>query len=112
MGMHARRRNLFKKSLSISTWESRVNVAALNEEWWIFAYECATKGWIKQKLDWTKIKGSIFEKMKDAKVTFYRTSEKSADIAKLKKGKPAIPSTGFGYDGEEEEYIVEDDGQL
>jgi hypothetical protein len=112
MGMHARTRGLFKKSLSIANWEMRVSAASLDEDWRLFAYECAAKDWIKQKIDWTKIKCSIFERMHEAKVTFYRSSEKNADVANLEKGKPAIPSTGFGYDGDEEEYIFDVDNQL
>jgi hypothetical protein len=102
MGMHARTRGLFKKSLDISAWQKRVSVTSLDEEWWLFAYECANKGWIKQKIDWVTIKDSPFEQMRKPKVTFYRSSEKNEDIAKLKKGKPAIPAAGFGYDGDEE----------
>ena len=102
MGMHARTLGLLKKTLDITAWKKRVNAPSLEEEWWLFAYECATKGWIKQQIDWTTIEDSVFERMKKAKVTFYRSSEKNEDVAKLKKGRPSIPVTGFGYDGEDE----------
>jgi hypothetical protein len=103
MGMHARALGLISPTIDIAPWSDRVNVSSLDEEWWMFSYECAVKNWIAGKIDWTTIQDTIFDRMRKAQVTFYLSGAKSQEVAQLETDKPAIPSKLFAYELEEEE---------
>ena len=103
MGAHALSCGLINAALDVTAWESHVSTEQLNEEWWMFAYECSLRGWFKTNLKNAEMKDTIFLALKDAKVSFYDETIPSDDENYFASG-VAIPALGFGYeDGEEEE---------
>lgn len=102
MGAHALSRKLIDSKLNINAWESHVKAEQLGEEWWMFAYECSLRGWLKTNLNAATLKGTIFEQLKKANISFY-DDKIPAEHENYFDDDGAIPKTGFGYEDEEEE---------
>jgi hypothetical protein len=103
MGAQALSRKLIDPKLDVSAWESHIHADQLADEWWMFAYECSLRGWLKANLKDAALKGTIFEFLKKSNVSFYDDMLPS-EYEEYFDEEGAIPSTGFGYeDGEDED---------
>jgi hypothetical protein len=103
MGAQALSRKLIDQKLDVSTWEGHIQADQLNDEWWIFAYECSLRRWLKTNLSQAALNETIFASLKKGNVSFYNDRIPS-EYEEYFGDEGAIPSTGFGYeDGEGDE---------
>lgn len=100
MSVHAYSEGVLPKKTKTSFWASKINDESLVEDWWLVAYECAQKGWLGTSPKWETPVGKLFATMKEKNVFFYRVGSDS--LSDFDKDKPAIPSSSFGYEEEED----------
>jgi hypothetical protein len=110
MGAHALSRKLISGGVNLDVWESSVRPSQLNEEWWMFAYECSLRGWLKTNISTTSLKDTIFATMKAAGVSFYNEKIPSEYENYFDDEDTAIPAASLGY--EDEEVAVDDDDDV
>src|SRR5579871_159058 len=108
MGAQALSRKLIGDAVDLSQWESYIDNSQLDEEWWIFAYECSLRGWLKKNLSTASLAGTIFADLKANGVSFYNDKTPSEYEDYYEDDGP-IPGTSLGYEDEEE---AEDDGTI
>ncbi len=111
MGAHALSKKLISDKVDLGAWESCINPQQLNEEWWMFAYECSLWGWLKTNLNNASLKGTIFADLKAANVSFYEQKSPSEQEHYYDDEETAIPSASFGYE-DEEEISDDEDGEF
>ena len=104
MSMHAKREKVLPPKTNLDFLKGKMADTSLEDEWWLFTYECAQKKWLSPSPKWTTTAGKLFQEMKSAGVFFYRSGADA--LSDFEENKPAIPSSGFGYEDEDE---TEDD---
>jgi hypothetical protein len=109
MSVHARREKVLPSKTKLDFLRGKMSDASLEDEWWLLAYECAQKKWLTPSPSWTTATGKLFQEMKQKGVFFYRSAQDA--FSEFDRSRPAIPSSGFGYEEDDDESGEEFDDQ-
>lgn len=110
--LHHQKAGLIKnKSTLLDFFRTKVTDESLKDEWWLFAYESARRGWISPGMI-QKSQEKFFEGLREEKVSFYLAEATPKAITKYETTNTAIIDKAFHYDDDDDDDEDENDIEI